>query len=76
MKTLPMFTVASVHIVSEYLRRLRNAVRALLRSPCSPYVLINIAAHNAAAFLSWHRYLLHIYEKELQTVCGYTKALP
>ena len=28
-------------------------------------------AHGAAAFLSWHRYFIHIYEKALQEQCHY-----
>ncbi|KAL2217410.1 hypothetical protein M432DRAFT_516476, partial [Thermoascus aurantiacus ATCC 26904] len=28
-------------------------------------------AHGKAAFLAWHRYFLHIYEKALRNQCGY-----
>ena len=29
-------------------------------------------AHDTAAFLSWHRWFLHIYEGVLQQQCGYS----
>ena len=28
-------------------------------------------AHNAAAFLAWPRYFIHVYEKALQEQCHY-----
>nr|POE87524.1 tyrosinase ustq [Quercus suber] len=31
--------------------------------------------HNAAPFLPWHRYFLHIYETALRDTCGYTGGL-
>ena len=32
-------------------------------------------AHGAAAFLPWHRYLLHIYERTLRDQCGFSGSL-
>ncbi|KAH8714043.1 hypothetical protein GQ44DRAFT_625199 [Phaeosphaeriaceae sp. PMI808] len=31
--------------------------------------------HDAAPFLAWHRYFVHIYERALQEDCGYSKAM-
>jgi len=39
---------------------------------CLTFVL----AHNAAPFLPWHRYFLHVYETDLQQTCGYAGSLP
>ncbi|KAI4763195.1 hypothetical protein E4T52_04759 [Aureobasidium sp. EXF-3400] len=35
-----------------------------------------VQAHNAAPFLPWHRYFLHIYETNLRTYCDYKGTLP
>ncbi|CAF9916149.1 MAG: hypothetical protein ALECFALPRED_010534 [Alectoria fallacina] len=32
-------------------------------------------AHESAAFLAWHRYFIHIYERKLKEQCGYTGVL-
>lgn len=32
-------------------------------------------AHGSAAFLAWHRYFIHIYERKLKEQCGYTGVL-
>lgn len=32
--------------------------------------------HWNAPFLPWHRYFIHLYERELRTTCGYTGAQP
>lgn len=32
----------------------------------------NLLAHHTPAFLSWHRYFLHIYERALREECGYS----
>ncbi|WQF83004.1 Putative tyrosinase copper-binding domain, di-copper centre-containing domain superfamily [Colletotrichum destructivum] len=32
-------------------------------------------SHNTALFLPWHRYLLHVYENELRSTCGYNGSL-
>ena len=37
-------------------------------SPCQP-------VHSNPNFLPWHRYFLDVYEKALQTECGYTGTL-
>jgi tyrosinase len=29
-------------------------------------------AHGNAAFLSWHRWFIHLYERALRESCGYT----
>jgi tyrosinase len=34
------------------------------------------AAHETAAFLTWHRYFIHLYEVTLKERCGYTGPLP
>ncbi|KAH8668672.1 hypothetical protein BX600DRAFT_510745 [Xylariales sp. PMI_506] len=65
---------------SEYLR----AVRCLHDLPSGlglsgklsddfPWIHFNIGnfAHGKAAFLSWHRWFIHLYEKTLQESCGY-----
>jgi tyrosinase len=31
---------------------------------------------DAAAFLAWHRYFIHLYEKALQDECGFEGSLP
>ncbi|EGP86379.1 unnamed protein product [Zymoseptoria tritici ST99CH_1A5] len=33
------------------------------------------AVHGAAAFLPWHRYMLHLFEAEMRTTCGYKGSL-
>ena len=32
---------------------------------------VETTAHNAAPFLAWHRYFLHVYESSLQHDCHY-----
>jgi Common central domain of tyrosinase len=32
-------------------------------------------AHETAAFLTWHRYFIHVFEVELEEKCGYTGSL-
>lgn len=32
--------------------------------------------HDAAPFLAWHRYFVHIYESALKDECGYTASMP
>ena len=32
-------------------------------------------AHDSALFLPWHRYFLHVYEKQLRNVCRYSGSL-
>ncbi|KAH8812840.1 hypothetical protein F5884DRAFT_786519 [Xylogone sp. PMI_703] len=32
-------------------------------------------AHETAAFLTWHRYFIHLFERELKDKCGYTGGL-
>lgn len=36
---------------------------------------IGRSTHNSAAFLSWHRYFIHVYETKLREQCGYTGTL-
>ncbi|KAL4936144.1 hypothetical protein BDV06DRAFT_233681 [Aspergillus oleicola] len=43
---------------------------ALLHSRIGNY------SHNAAPFLPWHRYFVHLYEKALREHCGYEGSLP
>lgn len=33
-------------------------------------------SHYAAAFLAWHRYFIHLYEKALTDECGFQGSLP
>lgn len=32
--------------------------------------------HDAAPFVAWHRYFVHIYESTLREKCGYTGSMP
>jgi hypothetical protein len=36
----------------------------------------DFVVHNAAPFLAWHRYFLHIYETTLKEECAYTGSMP
>lgn len=38
--------------------------------------LMKYIAHNAAPFLPWHRYFIHLYEQALHKHCNYTGVLP
>jgi hypothetical protein len=38
-------------------------------------LIMCVQAHLSAAFLAWHRLLLHNYEAELKTTCGYSGSL-
>ncbi|KAF2162476.1 hypothetical protein M409DRAFT_27101 [Zasmidium cellare ATCC 36951] len=66
-----------------------KAVQCLARTPSGihpnaslhddfPWVHRNIGyiAHEAALFLPWHRYFVHIYETALQESCGYIGPMP
>jgi tyrosinase len=39
-------------------------------------LIVFYVAHETAAFLTWHRYFIHLYEVMLKEKCGYTGPLP
>ena len=40
--------------------------------PNDPGVANACEAHDTAAFLPWHRYFIHMYEKALREQCAYS----
>lgn len=40
--------------------------------PCDRGVANVSKAHDTAAFLPWHRYFIHVYEKALREQCAYS----
>ena len=49
----------------------RNGEACELRTPTFPSVTEISQAHDTAAFLPWHRYFIHVYEKALREQCNY-----
>ena len=49
-----------------------DGMSSFRRSQDSKHDLSQSTAHYTAAFLSWHRWFLHIYESALRQQCGYT----
>ena len=43
-----------------------------IEHPNDPNVANVSQAHNTAAFLPWHRYFIHVYEKTLREHCAYS----
>jgi hypothetical protein len=39
-------------------------------------LMLSDAVHDAAPFLAWHRYFVHIYETTLKSECGYMGSMP